>query len=211
MQKINDLFGKSVIGQHTGNQIATVRDVVLDAEIRQIVALIIGGGWSGDEQVVRRERILGMGEFIVADDATPFPTGSEDVAVADLRAGAERITGKKIMSTTGEQLGTVGDIYFSGNMIVGFELKRGLFSGGDPEIVQIEDVQAVGKDAVIAVTRQPVALSTITAQDTGEDGLVVALADDQAHDDQAHELGDRMPGDDPMPKSTPQQVADPIR
>ncbi|MBX0330370.1 PRC-barrel domain-containing protein [Oscillochloris sp. ZM17-4] len=168
MQKINDLYGKPVIGQHTGNQIATVRDIVLDAEIRQIVALIIGGGWSGPEQVIRRERIIGVGEFIVADDALPFPAGAEDIEVAELRKNAERITGKKIISTTGEQIGTVGDIYFKDAMIVGFELKRGLFSGGEPEIVQIENVQAVGKDAVIAVTEHLVALSAVTAQAVGD-------------------------------------------
>jgi uncharacterized protein YrrD len=162
MQKINDLFGKRVISQQTGDQLATVRDVVLDRQAHRIVALIIGER-AGEEQVVRRERILGMGEFIIVDGAGPFPTGDSDGEIVDLREGAEKITGKKIISTSGEQLGTVGDMYFSrSGAIIGFELKHGLFSGSDPQVIKAADVQAVGKDAVIVTASQPVGLSILT-------------------------------------------------
>jgi uncharacterized protein YrrD len=163
MQKVNDLFGKRVISRQTGDQLATVRDVVLDTQARRIMALVIGGGRSGDEQVVRREQILGMGEFIIVDGAGPFPASDADAEIAELREGAEKITGKKIISDAGEQLGTVGDMYFSrSGAIVGFELKHGLFAGSDPQVIRGADVQAVGKDAVIVTATQPVSLSVLT-------------------------------------------------
>jgi uncharacterized protein YrrD len=162
MQKINDLFGKRVISQQTGDQLATVRDVVLDRQARRIVALVIGER-AGDEQVVRRERILGMGEFIIVDGAGPFPASDSDGEIVDLREGAEKITGKKIISTAGEQLGTVGDMYYSrSGAVIGFELKHGLFSGSDPQVIKAADVQAVGKDAVIVTATEPVGLSILT-------------------------------------------------
>jgi uncharacterized protein YrrD len=162
MQKINDLFGKRVISQQTGDQLATVKDVVLDRQAHRILALIIGGKAS-DEQVVRRERIMGMGEFIIVDGAGPFPSSEVDAEIAELRAEAQQITGKKIISTGGEQIGTVGDMYFSrSGAIVGFELKHGLFSGSDPQVIKAAEVQAVGKDAVIVTATEPVSLSILT-------------------------------------------------
>lgn len=167
MQKMNELFGKRVISQLTGNQVATVREVVLDPEARQIVALIISGGRSSGEQVVRMGQILGMGEYVVVDETRPLQPSSGDAEIVELRKGAEQITGKKMMSATGEQLGTVGDMYLNQRgAIVGFELKHGLFSGAEPQIIRIADIQAVGKDAVIARTSQPIALSTLVAEET---------------------------------------------
>jgi uncharacterized protein YrrD len=167
MQKMNELFGKRVISQLTGDQVAVVRDVVLDREARHIVALILTNEHSSDEQVVRIEQILGMGEFIVVDGARPFQSSASDAEIIELRKSAEQITGKKIISATGEQFGTVSDMYFGRNgVIVGFELKRGPFGGSEPQVIRATDVQAVGKDAVIARTNQPIALGILAAEET---------------------------------------------
>jgi sporulation protein YlmC with PRC-barrel domain len=105
MQKMNELFGKRVISQMTGDQVATVREVVLDPEARKIVALIINSGRSSNEQVVRMGRILGMGEFIVVDGTQPFEASVGDPEIVELRKGAAQITGKKIMSAASGLLG----------------------------------------------------------------------------------------------------------
>jgi uncharacterized protein YrrD len=167
MQKINELFGKQVISQQTGNQLATVRDVVLDAESRQIVALILTSGRSRHDQVARMAQIHGMGEFVVVDETTPLLSSDDDSEVVALRENAEQITGKKLISVAGEQFGTVGDMYVGRNgTIIGFELKQGMFSSSDPQVVRATDVQAIGKDAVIVKTNQPVALSLLTEEET---------------------------------------------
>jgi uncharacterized protein YrrD len=141
--------------------------VVLDREARHIVALIITNGHSSDEQVVRIEQILGIGEFIVVDGARPFQSSASDAEIIELRKSAEQITGKKIMSATGEQFGTVSDMYFGrGGAIIGFELKHGPFGGSDPQVIRAADVQAVGKDAVIARTNEPIALAMLMAEET---------------------------------------------
>ncbi|NNJ10870.1 hypothetical protein EKD04_011060 [Chloroflexales bacterium ZM16-3] len=176
MQKINDLFGKLVISQITGDQVASVSDIVLDQEVRRIVALIISGRASG-EQVVRWPQILGVGEFVVVDGAQAFLAASDDSEIAELRAGAERITGKHIISASGEQVGTVSDMYFSRDgELVGFELRRGLFGGLDPQAIRAEDIQAVGRDAVIVSANESISMSaldsdTSTASDPGEPEL----------------------------------------
>jgi uncharacterized protein YrrD len=167
MQKMNELFGKRVISQMSGDQVATVREVVLDPEARKIVALIINSGRSSNEQVVRMGQILGMGEFIVVDGTQPFEASAGDSEIVELRKGAAQITGKKIMSAAGEQVGTVGDMYVGRRgAIIGFELKHGPFSSSEPQVIRAVDVEAVGKDAVIARTNQPIALSVLTAEET---------------------------------------------
>lgn len=188
MQKMNELFGKRVISQLTGEQIATVREVVLDPEARQIVALIISGGRSSGEQVVRMGQILGMGEYLVVDTARPLQPSAGDAEIVELRKGAEQITGKKLMSASGEQFGTVGDMYLNRRgAIVGFELKHGRFSGGEPQVIRAADIQAVGKDAVIARTSQPIPLSTLAAEESessrqAEGGDASTPAEDREED-----------------------------
>ena len=167
MQKINELFGKRVINHRTGNQVASVREVVLDPEARHLVALVVTNQHSHDEQVVRMEHIFGMGEFVIIDGTTPLQPSSSDSEVVALRKNAQQITGKKLMSVMGEQVGTVGDMYVgSSGAIVGFELKHGMFSGSDTQVFRASDVQSVGKDAVIVKTPQPIALSVLTAEET---------------------------------------------
>ncbi|NTU82436.1 MAG: hypothetical protein HGA45_24195 [Chloroflexales bacterium] len=171
MQKMNELFGKRVINQLTGDQIASVREVVLDSEARQIVALVLTSGRSSDEQVVRMEHILGMGEFVVVDGTRPLQPSADDSEIVTLRQSAQQITGKKLMSVTGEQVGTVGDMYVGrGGAIVAFELKHGPFGGADPQVFRASDVQTVGKDAVIVRTPQPIALSLLAAEETEVSG-----------------------------------------
>jgi uncharacterized protein YrrD len=196
VQKINELFGKKVISRQTGDQMATVRDVVLDRQARRIMGLIIGGGRSGDEQVVRREQILGMGEYIVVDGAGPFPAIGDDAEIAELHQDAEKITGKKIISAAGEQLGTVGDMYFSrSGAIIGFELKHGLFSGSDPQVIRGADVQAVGKDAVIVAETEPVSLSVLAEDEIATPAPGVAAAQPGAPPARADDAAEPRPGE----------------
>src|SRR5262245_45718407 len=107
MHKVNDLFHKRVIDQNSGDAVATVRDVVLSADGQRIVALIINGGdRSHGEQVIRWDAVVSVGEYVVVDGAQPLSGVNEDPEVAELRQDAQQITGKAVMSTTGERLGT---------------------------------------------------------------------------------------------------------
>jgi uncharacterized protein YrrD len=197
MQKVNELFGKRVISQWTGNQVAIVREVVLDTDARQIVALIISDGRSSNEQVVRIGQILGMGEFVIVDDARPFYSSTSDAEIVELRKGVGQITGKKLMSAAGEQIGTISDMLFGRDgAIVGFELKHSLFDMAEPQVIRAADVQAIGKDAVITGTNQTIALSLLAEEEHGAAPTEVALppgpvgehADDAGmHPDERHE------------------------
>lgn len=169
MQKVNELFGKRVIDLRSGNQIAAVRDVVLDSEMRRITALVIGdGGWGSKDRVLRWRELVGVGDFVVVDGEQPLALLSEDAEVRGLREAAETVTGKKVISASGEQIGTVDDIYYErSGAILGYELRRGMF-GGHPAL-RAGDVRSVGKDAIIAesaslVAREELALARPAAE-----------------------------------------------
>lgn len=157
MQKINQLFSRKVIDQRSGDVLGSVRDVVLSADMRRIVALVVGaGGWGSKDRVVRWDELIGVGEFIVVDDQGAFPTLDDDSEVRELRQGAEQLTGKRVISASGEQVGSVEDTYYDrSGAILGFEIKRGVF-GGHPAL-RADAVQSVGPDAIIAAPAELVA------------------------------------------------------
>jgi sporulation protein YlmC with PRC-barrel domain len=153
MHKVNELYGKQVINQATGEGVAGVRDVVLSADAQRIVALVVGGGaWSSDEQVIRWDKIVSIGEYVIVESVEPFAATGKDMEIADLREQAHRITGKTVISSSGERVGTVGDMFFDDRgTIVGYEIKQGgMFGGGSNPILPAQHVRSVGKDAVIA-------------------------------------------------------------
>ena len=157
MHKVNDLFGKEVINQTTGDRIAPVRDVVLAADLREIAALVLGpGGLFSDELVVRWSTIISLGDVIVVAGTTLLPTIKQDAEVAELRKLAVRITGVAVITATGDQLGTVSDIGFDARgRVLGYEISHGVLGGLiGQRFLPSEQIQSVGKDAIIVTTTE---------------------------------------------------------
>lgn len=153
MQKVNQLYGKDIIHQSTGNRIATVRDVVLDADSRHVVALL------ADEQnllntsyVLRWSAVAVVGDVIIINSVLPLVAVSEDQEVADLIGQTNRITGTTIISDGGQQIGTIGDLFIDDQgTIVGYEVKQGFFTDlRGRKFLPVNNVHTVGKDALIA-------------------------------------------------------------
>lgn len=190
MKKVNDLFGKSVIHQSTGNRIATVADVVLDGEVRRVVALVVNDGGS---HVVRWEAISGIGDVIVVHGELPLPSVGDDDEVSDLLRNANRITGTTIVSDGGEKVGTVGDLFIDEEgLVVGYAVSQGLFKDlRGRKFLPAEGVHAVGKDAVIVSAAELASLRDSEQEDDEEE--VPALEGRQTpvlEDGQAHARGD---------------------
>jgi uncharacterized protein YrrD len=153
MQKVNQLYGKDIIQQSSGNRIGTVRDVILDSEVRQVVALLVDDRQLlSNTRVVRWSMIVGAGDVIVIASTLPLPTIEEDTEVAELVKQANRITGTTILSEGGVQIGTAGDLFIDEHgEIVGYEVKQGLFTDlRGRKFLPVSAVRAVGKDALIA-------------------------------------------------------------
>lgn len=170
LNKVNDLHGKTVINQSTGERIATVSDVVLSRDARRIVALVVGGGLlSNDERVIPWSGVHSVGDYVIFEGHEQLPSAHEDAEIDELRKDAHRITGKTVIGANGERLGTVGDMYYdAGGTIVGIDVRRGgVFPGsGDTMFLRGEHIQTIGKDAVI------VSVSDLGTAEAGEPGWI---------------------------------------
>jgi sporulation protein YlmC with PRC-barrel domain len=151
MRYINDLLGKQVINQASGERMAPVRDVVLSGDMRAIVALLIGGGLFHDDRVVRWQAIQSLGDVIVVDAGQPLLPVRDDDAVAALHREAFQLTGLAVITAAGERVGTVADTAFDGGgRVLGFVLKHGVLEGrSGATFVPVESAQTIGRAAVI--------------------------------------------------------------
>lgn len=169
MYRVNELLGKMAINQASGERIAPVRDVVLNGDVRSIVALIAGtGGLFSAEQVIPWSAIVSLGDVIVVDGASPLGTVKENTEVAGLRKQSFQITGAAVISAAGEKIGTVSDMMAdTDGAILGFTVKQGLLANlMGTRFLPIEQVQTVGKDAIITTITELMSLREYTDMGT---------------------------------------------
>ncbi len=156
MRKANDLIGKPIVQQDTGERIASVYNVVIDRNTQRAVALLIQtGGWLRDARVVPWNRITSLGDVILARGDGPVIVKANEAGLADVVAKDIQITGTRIVTASGEELGTVGDVFIDDDgRVLGYEVKHGLLSLAGRQFLPVAQAQTVGHDAVIATTSE---------------------------------------------------------
>lgn len=174
MRRAKELIGKTIIHQTTGDKVAVVHDVVFDAQARKVAALLIStGGWFHDTEVVPWSRVASVGDVVLVHGEGPVITTANAPEIASEISQDARITGTTIMSDTGERLGTVGDLFIDdAGQVVGFEVKQGFLGISGAKFLPAAQVQAVGKDAVIAhaseLQADPSAITATAGQPAGK-------------------------------------------
>ena len=152
MYTVNSLFKKPVISQDTGEQIATIQDVVLDQPPTRVLAVLIDtGGWMESARVIRWEQVVSLGDVLLVRGEPPYAKISDDPEMAALAKQSHQITGTTIITVDGEQIGTVADLMIEASgQIVGYEVKQGFFKDlRGRSLLPVVQVRSVGADAVI--------------------------------------------------------------
>ena len=154
MRKSKELIGKTIVHQETGDKVAIVYDVIFDAEARNVLALLIEtGGWFRDARIVPWSRVTSISDVILVRGDSPVVVKASESEVAGQIAQDPHITGVTIVSDTGEKVGTVGDLLINDRgEVQGYEVKQGVISLAGHKFLPVNQVQAVGPDAVIAPT-----------------------------------------------------------
>ena len=149
MHSVNELFGREVVNESTGEKLAKVQNVVFDEDSNRIVALAVPGNRVlGGSRVVRWSRISSIGDVLVMRDGEPVGL-EEDPEVADLSRRSHQITGTEILTEEGEKIGAVGDLFVDDRgVVIGYEVKQGLLGGR--HFLPTEKVRSAGRDAIIA-------------------------------------------------------------
>ena len=150
MQRVNELFGKEVVRQTSGEKQGNVRDIVFDEESLNIVALLVGG-MVGRGRALRWTSVASVGDVVVAGGEEALDKLGEDPEVADLHKKSHTITGTEIVTQEGEKIGEVRDIFVNERgRVGGYEIRRGMVSDlRGRKFLPMENVQAIGKDTII--------------------------------------------------------------
>lgn len=153
MRKANELIGKSIVHQATGEKLATVRDLVFETNARSVAAILVdSGGLFRDARVIAWDAIASIGDVVMVTGDAPIQRASETPQVSDELRQDMQLTGTAIMTEAGERIGTVGDLFIDdAGEVVGYEVKQGFISDlGGRKFLAVEHVKTVGKDAIIA-------------------------------------------------------------
>ena len=152
MHKANELLGKEVLDQDTGEKRATVEGLVFDGGTLRVLALVVdGGGLFGGARTVRWGHVVNVGDVVMLAGGAPFNGPRDDPEVEALREGGHQITGTEIVTEGGEKVGEVADTLIDDRGVVrAYEIKRGLVRDlVGRERVPAEDVVSSGRDAII--------------------------------------------------------------
>src|SRR5215208_148517 len=172
--------GKSVVGQQVlsltdGRRLDTVKDLVISAGNDAIVALLVDeGGLLSSSKVVPLESVVSFGrDSVVIQGTDAIVSASADPDVKAILDRKDSLLGKKVFTDTGQQMGTISDMYFddSSGRIHGFEVSGGVF--GDitrgTSYLPVEDIERMGPDVIFI---RPSTAEALDAQVGGVQGAL---------------------------------------
>ena len=152
MYRVNDLLGKEVFDQDTGEKLAGVKEVIFDDDTQRVVALLVGGGLLQSDSVVKWDSVANVADVVaLRGGAAPHDLGS-DPEVSELRRRSREAEGKEIVTEDGQKIGEVSDLFVGeGGEVLGYEVKSGLVKDlAGRKFLPVGKVRSSGGDAVIA-------------------------------------------------------------
>ena len=129
MLRLSELAGRPVVAQDAGAKVGEVADLLADGD--QLVGIVLAGGLLASEQVLPFTQVHHLGEdTVIAISATGVLDAKH---WAKSGATAQRLSArrrKQVLTTAGETLGIVGDIYLdSGGTVTGYDVESRGFGG----------------------------------------------------------------------------------
>lgn len=170
MRKGKSIVGKDVLSLERGVKVETVSDVILDLDGRRVLALLVDeGGLMSSSKVVPMEEVSSFGKDAVvvrAPESVISASDREDVRA--LLQHDEKIIGKKVFTITGDDQGSIGDIYFDERTgdVTGYEVSGGLI--GDvskgTSYLATDEITEMGSDVIYV---RPETAQTLEQQEGG--------------------------------------------
>jgi uncharacterized protein YrrD len=149
------LIGLPVIALVDGQEVGTVKHVLLDMQRGKVLGLAVDDGrWWRGCPVVPLDKVVGMGE-----EAVTIP-GVETLSAAETVAGLEEsivaarpVIGQRVLSKDGAAVGVVSDYAFEAGSgkIASLEVAPWVQAGeaGIPTLIRAEQVLVFGRDAIV--------------------------------------------------------------
>jgi uncharacterized protein YrrD len=127
MLRLSELAGRPVVAQDAGAKVGVVADLLADGD--QLVGIVLAGGILASEQVLPVAELHRLGEDTVIARSAAGVLDAKQWAKSGVTA--ERLSArrkKQILTTAGEILGVVGDVYLDEHgTVTGYDVEsRGL-------------------------------------------------------------------------------------
>jgi uncharacterized protein YrrD len=127
MRKVSELVGQPIVSAASGERVGKVSDVLLDAETRHVVGLVVAGGLFTSEQVLPYKNVQTLGkDAVIARSTTGVvgPKGWREQAAAATRSST--LNHKRVLTTSGRALGEVHDVFLDdAGTVEAFEITGG--------------------------------------------------------------------------------------
>lgn len=161
MKKSKQLIAMPVISLEEGQQVGTVKKLLINPSQKEVIALIIEQkGWFKEQKFVPFNRISSVGEDIITiDQSTGLEKGSSLPEIMRFFKDQVEIIGAKLITENGAILGYVDEYYLdlSTGSITGLEFTGNiwdnLFKGR--AFLDIAFIRRIGKKVIIATSEAP--------------------------------------------------------
>jgi uncharacterized protein YrrD len=195
MRKGKSVIGKDILALDEGTRLQKVNNLIIDPGGQRLVGLVVDeGGLMSSTKVVPIEEVSSFGrDAVVVEGQHSIVTTAEAPEIKDIVDHAEKFVGKKVFTVTGDDQGTIADIYFDEptGTVLGYEVSGGLFAdtAKGTAYLPTEDITSIGADVIYV---EPQIADTLDQQVGGVQG---ALQDaGQKLDDTKDGLADKAGG-----------------
>lgn len=151
LRKGRDVIGLPVVSLSTGKELGPVEDLLWDHEDRKITCLVVGERRdSKDSSLLAFSDILSIGEHAITVVRDSLSDGLKKTEVG---VPASRIRGIPVMTTGGNNVGTIEDVLFEDRdgELLGYEISLGLVGDlvSGRHVLSPDAVVTWGEEAVI--------------------------------------------------------------
>jgi len=181
MRKGKSIIGLKVLSQGDGADLGNVKDLIFDHETDELLALLISDKELFgliDAQIVPWSQVRTVGaDAIIVPSSESKIRAHDDARVADIMDRQTALSGTRIFSTEGQDLGTLADMYVDEETgrVIGYEISTGFISdtmSGKRYLPAHGDLN-IGEDVALV---PPEAAVELEAQAQNEPGGLKATA-----------------------------------
>jgi uncharacterized protein YrrD len=175
MRKGKSVIGKDILALDDGTKLQKVNNLIIDPGGQRLVGLVVDeGGLMSTTKIVPIEEVSSFGrDAVVVASHTSIVTTAQAPEVKDIVEQSEKFVGKKVFTVTGDEQGTIADIYFDEptGMVLGYEVSGGLLAdtAKGTSYLPAEDITSIGADVIYV---EPEVAGTLEQQVGGVQGAL---------------------------------------
>ena len=154
LRTFSRIYGQTVYNVKNGAEIGIIEDLLINEHGKVIGFLIDKRGWLNRDLFVPLQAVTGFGnDSIMVENMKLLKPFEKSEKIITLKEGKNRLSGKPLLTTEGEKLGLVEDVYFMEEMgtIIGYEITEGLIADikDGKKVVKTKQPLTIGKDILV--------------------------------------------------------------